>query len=713
MEKVAWKVDGITCANCALSIDKALTGAGMKQVAVNVITGDVTFETVDTNGAVTAARSRVESLGYKVSDEQEIAAQQSKAPDASEASLSISKYLKRFFICLPFTLVLMLHMVPGLHLHWLVNPWVQFCLALPVYLVGMEFFGVSAWKSIRSGIPNMNVLIALGSTAAFAYSTYGLFTAEPELYLFFETAASIITIVFFGNWMEDVSVARTQREIKKLTKKQVVMAKMIAYDGDHNEHIFPLENTQLKVGDLVLINTGEQVPMDCKILWGDADVNEAIITGESIPVTKTKGDLLIGGSVLANGTVKALVSAVGKDTVMNSIVELVQRAQTEKPPVQKLADRISGVFIPAVLAIALLTFVGSLTVAHLGVGESLKRAVAVLVIACPCAMGLATPAAIAVGLGRAAKKGILYTDVSRMELFRTIRQMVFDKTGTLTTGKFSIAAFESSLPEAQFKSLVYSLEKFSNHPIAKSIADAWKTKDVVIWKQIAEVKGLGMQAEDRQGNQYSLGSYRVHSSLHEGEHNLYLTRNGEVMGWIDIADELRPEAKDVMAFCRAHGIRTILLSGDTETKCRQVANELGIDEVHAGQKPDEKLQRIEALAAAAPTVMVGDGINDAPALAKATISVSLAQASQLAIQSASVVLTSGGLKGLPLAMQLGKYTYGTIKSNLFWAFIYNIIAIPFAAFGYLHPTFSALIMGGSDVVLAANSLFLGVRKIKV
>lgn len=703
---VNWKVDGITCANCALSINKALEKEGLSNISVNVITGDVSFETLDANGTVTKAQKRVESLGYVVND--------GTAPAKADTKKGpqLSKYMLRFWMTLPFTAILMLHMIPGLHLHWLMNPWVQLALATPVYLIGMNFFGVSAYKSIRSGIPNMNVLIALGATAAFGYSIWGMFQPNPADFMFFETAASIITIVFLGYYLEDVSVARTQKTIKELTKEHVIMANMIAYDSHGHENVFQMESNTLKVGDLVLIKTGEQVPADCKILSGEAEVSEALLTGESLPILKKQGDIIVGGSIVSNGNLKAYVTATGSDTVKSSIVAMMKKAQTEKPPVQQLADKISAVFVPLVLGIALLTFLINQFVFDVSFQESLMRAVAVLVIACPCAMGLATPAAIAVGLGRAAKNGILFTDVKRMELFRDVKRMVFDKTGTLTTGKFQISNFKSQIEEDTFKKIVFSLEKFSGHPIAKSITTEWKRKDVLRWQKVEEIKGLGMRASDKEGNHYFIGSANGVVGEMPAGHSLYVTQNDVLIGWIDIADAIRPEAKAVIDYCKSNGIETVILSGDSEAKCKAVADVLGIEKVVAGQSPAEKLDKLELWSNEKPTVMVGDGINDAPALAKATISVSLSEASQLAIQSASVVLTSGGIANLPKAMQLGKHTYGTVKSNLFWAFSYNIVAIPIAAMGMLHPTMAALIMGGSDVVLALNSLWLGVRKLK-
>jgi Cu+-exporting ATPase len=703
MDKILWRVEGMTCSNCALSVSKVLQKQGMQQVQVNAITGDVSFKTLDAANMLTIAKKNINELGYFVVDDSAVAVEKKKP--------FLGTYLQKFWFTLPFTLVLMTaHWAMYFHIHFLHNAWLQMAICLPVFFVGMNFFGRSAVKSLCKGIPNMNVLIALGSLAAFVYSFIGTINGN-ETQIFYETAASIISLVFLGNWMEDASVESTRKTIKELTKQHKVMANMIAYDDAHNENIFPIENTFLKIGDLVLIKSGDQVPQDCKILCGEAEVNEAIITGESVPVFKRQGDILIGGSVLSNGNVKCYVTATGKDTILNGIVELMKQAQGQKPPMQLLADKISAIFVPTVVSISVVTMVANYFFLHVGFGESLMRSIAVLVISCPCAMGIATPAAIAVGLGRAAKHGILYTKTDSMELFAQIKQIVFDKTGTLTSGQFQISNFKSEIEEADFKKLVYSLEKFSNHPIAKSIATAWKTQEVLRWQKIEEIKGLGMKASDKEGNIYWIGSAKIDARISDTSHHLYVLKNDMLIGWIDIADEVRLEAKAIINYFKAKGITTVLLSGDSQAKCEQVASQLGIDKVIAEQTPQQKLDVVEALCKAAPTVMVGDGINDAPALAKATISVSLSAASQLAIQSASVVLMNNGLQKLPIAMQLGQHTYNTIKGNLFWAFFYNIIAIPFAAIGLFTPTVGALLMGLSDVVLALNSLRLNWKKV--
>jgi Cu+-exporting ATPase len=705
MENVQWKVAGMDCASCALTIHKYLEKQGMKNVKVNSVSGDVSFQ-MNGNAVTEKLVKGLDDLGYQVANQQQITKNKQRF---------LSTHMQRFLFCLPFTLVLMLHMIPGLHIHWLMDPWVQLTLTLPVYIVGMSFFGKSAWKSLRNGLPNMNVLIALGATAAFVYSLYGTLTGQAENYLFYETAATIITLVFLGNFLEDASIHSTQRELNKLVKSQKIMANMIAFDDKYQEHVFPVENTQLKVGDLILVKSGEQVPIDCKILWGDIHVNEAIITGESNPVRKQAKDKLIGGSIVTDGTVKAQVTAVGDDTILAGIINLVKQAQGEKPPVQKLADKISGIFVPLVIGIAVIALIGN-WIYFQNFTTALMRSIAILVIACPCAMGLATPAAIAVGLGRAAKNGILFRNATSLEMFRNITQVVFDKTGTLTTGKFVIANWQlaiSNAHEAEFKRIAFSLEKYSNHPIAKSIAEEWKSTDEIKWTKIEEIKGLGMKATDKEGNEYWAGSFNVAKEFtKEDNHSVYIVKNNQLLGWIDVKDEIRSEARSVINYLHGKNIKTILLSGDRRAKCEELAKQLNIDEVIAEQTPEQKLRTIAELNAITPTAMVGDGINDAPALAKATIGISMSEASQIAVQSAQVVLMSQGLKKLPMALGLGKHTYLTIKQNLFWAFAYNIIAIPVAAFGFLTPTFGALVMGLSDVVLAINSVRLFVKKVE-
>jgi Cu+-exporting ATPase len=706
MEEVQWKVDGMSCTNCALSIHKYLQSEGIKEPKVSFMEGEVQFQLPENVNKETLAKG-IKGLGYKVR--------------GNEETTPVKKWLdtqgERSAFCLVFTLPLFIHMLPGVHIHWMMNPYVQLAFTTPVFIVGMSYFGRSAWNSILHGIPNMNVLVAIGAIASFGYSLYGTLIGQGEAFAYFETTATIITLVFFGNYLEDSAVQSTQRALKDLVKAQKVMANMIVFDDQHKEVIFNVESSTLKVGDLILMNTGETVPMDCKILWGEANVNESIVTGESVPVHRTIKDPLLGGSTIENGTLKAYVTAVGDDTVLANILKMVKAAQGEKPPVQILADKISALFVPLVLGIAFVTLIGNYYFTTIGWGESMLRAIAVLVISCPCAMGLATPAAIAVGLGRGARNGVLFKNEKSLETFKDIKQVVFDKTGTLTTGHFTIAAYEviENMTEEAFKIVVYSLEKYSNHPIAKCISKEWKSNQPLTWKTIEEVKGLGIKATDHEGNEYWAGSYKIiDQNVTEKSHNIFVLKNNILLGWLDVEDEIREEAKNVIETLHHQGIHTILLSGDQQSKCEKVGKALGIQEIISEQSPADKLAKLEALTLQSPTAMVGDGINDAPALAKATIGISLSNASHIAIQSAQVILMNHGLKNLPMALGLGRRTYETIKENLAWAFSYNIIAIPVAAFGLLGtwgPTYGALIMALSDVVLAINSLRLFRKKL--
>ena len=416
-----------------------------------------------------------------------------------------------------------------------------------------------------------------------------------------------------------------------------------------------------------------------------------------------------------DGPIKIKAAAIGKNSVLQSIIKMIREAQAIKPPLQKLADKISIVFVPIVLAIALITFAGTYFYAH-NFTEAMMRSIAVLVISCPCAMGLATPAAIAVGLGRAARMGILVKGGDTLERLKTIKQIVFDKTGTITTGQMKVDSFHcEGITAVEFKNIVHHLEASSSHPIAKSIVQQWTKGDDITWAVINECKGQGMEGKDDQGNIWKLGAAKwlYQESMPAGQ-DLYLTCNDLYRGSIKLIDELRSDAKETLQLLKQKGYTLVLLSGDRKEKCEAVGKALGIQEIISEQSPADKLNKLDELTAIAPTAMVGDGINDAPALAKATIGISLSNASHIAIQSAQVILMNQGLKNLPMSLGLGRRTYETIKENLGWAFSYNIVAIPVAALGFLGtwgPTYGALIMGLSDVVLALNSLRLFKKKL--
>jgi Cu+-exporting ATPase len=463
----------------------------------------------------------------------------------------------------------------------------------------------------------------------------------------------------------------------------------------------------------VLVNAGDQVPTDGCVVWGAASVNEAMLTGESDSVCKRPGDALTGGTLLESGAVKMRVTAVGRDTALAHIIELVKRAQNEKTAMQQLADRISAIFVPVVLLIAFATFCVWHWLMAAPFVSALMYGISVTVIACPCAMGLATPLALMVGMGRAAKNGILIRGMRPLEACTRIRQIAFDKTGTLTTGEPVITAFASlENREEELKSFAFALEKHSSHPIARCITKSWKDAAPVEMASVAEISGKGISGLTVGGSTIFIGAaHALDSAPPQPSHSLYITRDRKLVGWIDLQEEVRPEAPEIIEQLKQLHIRPIIVSGDQESKCRTVARQLGIQTVYAGQTPEQKPAILKELMRTAPTAMVGDGINDAPALATAHLGISLSDASRIAMQQADMLLLDASLKRLPLALGLGKHTFITIRENLFWAFIYNTIAIPVAACGFLTPAVAAASMALSDVFLLANSMRLKFKKV--
>ena len=483
------------------------------------------------------------------------------------------------------------------------------------------------------------------------------------------------------------------------------------------ENIVECKVDDLLIGETVCINTGDRIPLDGRIIFGQAVINESMITGESQPLFKTIGDEITGGTIVEDGNIRFIIKHIGKDTVLSKIIQLVKAAQHSKPKIQKLGDKISAVFVPVVLGISILTFFISVGLLNITVSKSLMRSIAVLVISCPCAMGLATPTAVMVGLGRAARSGILIKGGATIELFAGIRTIVFDKTGTLTTGNFKIKNITCIAgDESIIRPLLYSIEKHSSHPIAKALQVelAAYSSAHFEWKQIAEDKGIGINATDVDGNIYSAGSVQIVKHFYKDlTHDIYLLKNNELIATIDLEDQVKPHAADVINELKKKGIRVVLLSGDRKIKCESVAVQTGISEVYFEKLPKEKLDILDKLMMENPTAMVGDGVNDAPALAQATVGISISNASETAIQSAQVILLDRfDLRVLLKALRISEMTYSTIKQNLFWAFFYNVIAIPIAAAGMLNPMVGALSMAFSDVIVIGNSLRLRIRKIK-
>lgn len=686
-------VTGMHCNNCALSIHKLLEKKGLHNILVDFASEEVKFSTSD-NTKLPEIKKGIENLGFRVIDD-----------IAHHQPAFYEKVENKFIFCALFTAPLLLHMI--LPWHFLHQPVVQFLLCLPVFIVGCLHFGKSAWSSVKGGVPNMDVLIFIGSTSAFIYSLVGTIQNLGAQYQFYETCATIITLVLLGNVFEKRSVTQTTSAVKDLIKFQQVNANRVINGG-----VEVISAKEVRPGDTLLVNQGDKIPVDGEILSGSASVDEAMLTGESLPVEKEKYDKVIGGTILLNGNIHMLATKVGSNTILSQIIDLMKKAQAAKPPIQKLGDRVASIFVPAVIGIALLTFVLTYFVGHTGLQHALMNAIAVLVISCPCAMGLATPTAVMVGLGRAAKSGILIKGGDTIEAVANTKYVVFDKTGTLTTGKFRINEIkaEPGVDIEQVRGIIIAIEERSNHPIAKSLVSGLKKlpKQKVILKVAREEKGLGMRAEGVEGNNYFLGTAKLNKNDH---FNLSLYKNQKLLAQIAIDDEIKPETASLIAELKKMGIVPVLLSGDKKDRCLNVAGQIGIKEVHAEKLPDEKLKVIDIYKQKGKTIMIGDGINDAPALTKADVGVSMNDASQVAIQSASVVLLNTDLHSVIKFLQISKHTLLTIKQNLFWAFAYNIIAIPVAALGFLNPMIGAFTMAFSDVVVIGNSLRLKVKRI--
>jgi len=687
-------VTGMHCNNCAISVHKLLEKKGLHDISVDFASEEVKFSTGSATAIADAIKS-IEGLGYKVVED--AAAHKEKFYDKIENKL---------IFCAIFTVPLLSAML--LPWHFLQEPIVQLILCLPVFMVGCLHFGKSAWHSLKGGVPNMDVLIFIGSTSAFVYSLIGTIEGLGMNFQFYETAATIITLVLLGNLFEKRSVTQTTSAVKDLVKIQQVNANRIV-----NGEIEVISAKEVRPGDMLQVNTGDKIPVDGDVLSGNASVNESMLTGESIPVEKGKYDGVIGGTIVEHGNITMVATKVGSNTVLAQIIELMKRAQAAKPPIQKTGDKVAAVFVPAVILIAVITFGIGYFIGHIGLQHALMHAIAVLVISCPCAMGLATPTAVMVGLGRAAKNGILIKGGDTVEAVTKAKFVVFDKTGTLTTGKFSIndIKIEKDADIEIVRGVIIAIEERSNHPIARSLVNGLKhlPQQKVILKTIAEEKGLGMRAEDVEGNHYFLGASK--NTDKDAMFNVSLYKNQFLLAQIMIDDEIRPQAAALIAELKKMGTTPVLLSGDKQSRCEKVAKAIGINEVHGEKLPGEKLNVIDVYRKKGTTIMVGDGINDAPALTKADVGVSMNDSSQVAIQSAKVILLNADLFSLVKFLQISRHTLVTIRQNLFWAFAYNIVAIPIAAFGFLSPMVGALAMAFSDVVVIGNSLRLKAKRL--
>lgn len=694
-------VDGMGCTNCALGISRQLEKMGFTGVNADFASGEVVF-TIPNGLAPEDAIKKIRSMGY-VANPARPAEMTEKQPFYRSTSIL-------FGFSLVFTIPLLLSMLlpfPLLH-----HPWVQFALCLPVYIAGMFHFGRSAWGSLKSGVPNMDVLITLGATAAFAYSLSGTILGLGHKYLFFETAASVFTLILFGNLLEHRAVKKTTSAIDELIRLQKTTARLIVFKNGH-ETTVETDAACVKPGDILLVNSGDKIAADGAILSGEASVDESMLSGESIPVFRPEGSRAIGGTIVVSGSIRVRVEATGNDSVLGQIIRLVKEARQDKPRLQSLADRISAVFVPVVVAVSMITFGITFWVAGVEFQESLLRSIAVLVIACPCALGLAIPTAVIVGVGRVARQGILIRGGSTLQKLSEIKTLVFDKTGTLTEGNFRVNEVRavSESPEI-IRSVLLEMERYSAHPLAKAVVVEFDGAQGYMLSEVTETRGLGLSATDSDGNIWEAGSYRIAESLTtDNSYQIYLLKNKALAGMIKLSDDIREDAVTGIKYFRQKGIQTVMLSGDRRERCEQVAEVTGIGSVFSEKLPAEKLELIRKMKAAGGVAMAGDGINDAPALATADVGISLGNASSVAIQSAQVILLNNRLALLTKAYAISRSTMKIIRQNLFWAFFYNIVAIPIAITGHLNPMVAAAVMALSDVIVVFNSLRLRYKRL--
>lgn len=719
MSETQFAIQGMTCASCVRHVEKALLEVpGVSQVEVN-LASEKARVIYGADATIPQLLEAVEDAGY---DAQALS-DDSPLPHPDKTS-ELKQQFRLFQMAALFSLPLvapMLLLPFGLNL--MLPPWLQWALATPVqFWLGSRFYA-GAFKAIKARNGNMDLLVALGTSAAYGLSVYQLLRGGHAHALYFESAAVVITLVLLGKFLEARAKQQTSEAIRSLEALRPDTARVLK-NGQETE--IPL--AQVRVGDRVIVRAGERIPVDGKITSGQAQIDEALITGESLPVSKGPGDSLIGGAINLDGFLEVETSAIGAQTLLAKVIKMVESAQAAKAPIQKLVDRISAVFVPVVLGIALLTLLGWL-IAGAGPERALLNAVAVLVIACPCALGLATPASLMVGMGLGARNGILIKDAEALEVAHSVTTVAFDKTGTLTQGKpevQEIYALESSKDDLLVQ--MASLQQGSSHPLAtailaKAAANGLSLNPITGLKTLA---GRGLQAEIA-GQLLVLGNQRlmeesgidlqsaagvVAAWQNKGLTLAYLGEpsSHRLLGAVAFADKIKPSAKATIEALHSLGLQTVLITGDHQSAAQSVAQELGIDVVYAEVLPGDKAQIIQKLQAQGDhgqiVAMVGDGINDAPALAAAQVGMAMSTGTDVAMQAAGITLMRGEPLLIPDAIEISRRTYAKIRQNLFWAFVYNGIGIPLAALGLLNPVLAGAAMAFSSVSVVSNALLL-------
>src|SRR5688572_267191 len=691
-------IEGMTCASCVSRVERALRRVpGVERAEVNLATETATVA-LGQGASPQALVTAVRDAGY----EAHLAPQPSTSQDRSWWRVAAAAAL---------TAPLLLGMVFDAPL----SPWLQLVLATPVqFVLGARFYR-AGWKALRARTGNMDLLVALGTTAAYGLSVYLLMKGVHHLY--FEAGAAVITLVLLGKWLESRAKRQTTEAIRALQSLRPETARVRRSGGEVEVSL-----AEVKIGDVVVVRPGERIPADGEIIEGSTHADESMLTGESLPVGKEPGSFVTGGSLNAEGLIAVRVTAIGAQSVLAHIIQLVESAQAKKAPIQRLVDRVSAVFVPVVLVIAAATLLSWGLVS--GDWEhAILNAVAVLVIACPCALGLATPTAIMAGTGVAAQNGILIKDAEALERAHAVDVVAFDKTGTLTRGMPTLVGFEAhNMARSSALALAAAVQAGSEHPLAKAVLEAAKAVAAQTAVSVKALPGRGLEARVKE-RRLALGSSRWMREL--GVELLPLAekaagweRDGRTVSWLAdldggliaalaFGDEPRPEAGEAVQLLKARGVRTIMLSGDSAAAANAVGRRLGIEEVRAPILPEEKANAIAALRIRRRGVaMVGDGVNDAPALAAADLGVAMGTGTDVAMHAAGVTLMRPDPRLVAAAIDISRRTYAKIRQNLFWAFVYNVVGIPLAAAGILSPVLAGAAMALSSVSVVANTLLL-------
>ncbi|MDE9799078.1 heavy metal translocating P-type ATPase [Staphylococcus delphini] len=719
-QEETFKIAGMTCAACSARIERVLQReAGIDQINVNLVMENGTVKYDPSQITIEEIYERVAKIGY------EAFPMETKDETAKRKSDELKRQKAKFIISLILALPLLYTMfghfsflsfipVPDL----LMNGWFQFILATPIqFVLGWQFY-VGAYKSLKSKSANMDVLVAMGTSAAYFYSLYLMLTHlghSGHVPLYFETSAVLITLILLGKYFEMRAKGHASDAISKLAALQVKDAEV---EREGKTEMIAIDD--VRVGDIVWVRSGQQIPLDGQVIEGSTTVNEAMLTGESMPVEKNIGDTVIGSTINQTNFIKLQVTHVGEDLVLNQIIKVVEEAQNDKPQIQRLADKISNIFVPTVVVLALLSFiVWFFVVTPFQFTAAFEIFIAVIVIACPCALGLATPTSIMVGSGRAAESGILFKTAEALEQAQHVDTIVFDKTGTITNGEPKVVHVYLETEEAMIGAYVKSLEMQSEHPLSKALVDYYNDEAVRPVSQYETHAGSGISGviDD---NRVRIGSMRfvtnndltqdqqdsMHSLAEQGATVVGMTINETLVAIIGVRDEPKAEAKAVIETLNKN-YDLVMLSGDSEQTAQAIGRELGFTRVIAEVKPDEKSNVVSALQNEGQRVMmVGDGINDAPALMKSDIGVAMGSGSDIALESADIALVRNHLGGIAEALQLSRLTIKNIKQNLFFAFCYNLIGIPIAAAGFLAPWVAGTAMAFSSVSVVLNALRL-------